>query len=413
VRSQQGKVGFVASGIVAVMTVVALAAWMHFRPAGADPWTDAEIKILRSLSIDGLPEVPQDLTNNVADNPLAAQFGHQLFFEPRLSGTGAISCSTCHQPERRFTDGLAKGQGIGMSKRNTPSIVGAAHSPWLYWDGRKDSLWSQALSPLEDPAEHGGAREQYVAFIASDASYRAMYETAFGEFPDPSIDTAVDEVFANIGKAIAAYERLLMPGRSRFDEYVAAVLAGDQKMQNDTFSDDEVMGLRLFIGAANCTDCHNGALLTNHEFHNTGVISFPGEVPDKGRVAGVREVLVDPFNCAGEFSGAVARRCAELEFVRTGPELIGAFRTPSLRNLDNTAPYMHKGQIETLAGVLQHYNEAPLAMIGHNEVKPLRLARRELSQLEAFLNTLSAPLITDDKWLARPSSGIAHNSSQE
>ncbi|MDH3350593.1 MAG: hypothetical protein OEM51_03520 [Gammaproteobacteria bacterium] len=399
----------VGSGVVLTSLIVLMLAWMQLRPAGPETWTDAEIDILRSLWIESLPPAPRDPSNAVADDPLAAEFGQHLFFEPRLSGTGTISCATCHQPERRFTDGLAKGQGIGMSKRNTPSIIGAAHSPWLYWDGRKDNLWSQALSPLEDPAEHGGKREQYAAFIASESSYREMYEAVFGKFPALSGSPAVDEVFTNIGKSIAAYERLLLPGRSRFDDYVAAVVAGEHKPHAALFSDDEVMGLRLFIGEANCTQCHNGPLMTNHEFHNTGVISFPGEVPDKGRVAGVREVLADPFNCRGEFSDAAVADCAELEFARTGAELIGAFRTPSLRNLENTAPYMHKGQIETLAEVLQHYNEAPLAMIGHNETKPLRLGRRELRQLEAFLDTLSAPPATADKWLTRPTRELAHN----
>ena len=98
----------------------------------------------------------------VADNEEAASFGHRLFFDTRLSANGNVSCATCHQPERRFTDGLPKGRGIGLSGRNTRSIVGTAYSPWLYWDGRKDSQWSQAMSPLEDPAEHGGNRMQYV-----------------------------------------------------------------------------------------------------------------------------------------------------------------------------------------------------------------------------------------------------------
>jgi cytochrome c peroxidase len=138
--------------------------------------------------------------------------------------------------------------------------------------------------------------------------------------------------------------------------------------------------------------CHNGPLLSNHEFHNTAVISFPGDVPDKGRVIGVQEVLANEFNCLGEYSDDHEHRCAELQFVRTGPELIGAFKTPSLRNLDNTAPFMHKGQIPTLAAVLRHYNEAPDAMIGHNEAKPLGLSARQLQQLEAFLLTLTAPV---------------------
>jgi len=367
--------------------------------AEAISWTEAEIAILRSLSISSLPPLPADPTNLVADDSRAAEFGRQLFFDPGLSATGSVSCSTCHQPERQFTDGLDKGQGIGQSKRNTPSIVGVAYSPWLYWDGRRDSVWSQALSPLEDPMEHGGDRQQYAHFIASTPEYLEQYELLFGDFPDLSDADNVDHVFANLGKAIAAYERLLMPGRSRFDDYVDAVIASDAIAQQKLFGPDEERGLKLFIGVANCTQCHNGPLFTNNEFHNTGVLSYPGEVPDRGRVAGVREALSTQFNCRSKFNDAQTKECAELDFARTGYEVMGAFRTPSLRNLEHTAPFMHKGQLKTIAAVLEHYNEAPLAMIGHNEAKPLDLSDRELQQLEAFLATLAAPLATDSKWL--------------
>lgn len=371
-------------------------------PPVSDDWTDTEIEMLRSLWIGSLPELPADPSNAYSEDPRAAELGHELFFSTALSPSRAIACATCHRPELRFTDGMQKGRGIGQSKRNTKSIVGAAYSPWQYWDGRRDSQWSQALSPIEDPAEHGGSRGQAVAAVASDTRLRGQYEAVFGDMPDRSDAREVDTVFANIGKAIAAYERLLMPGPSRFDHYVQAVLAGDAVKQDELYTDDERAGLRLFINEAACTQCHNGPLLTNHEFHNTGLLSFPGEIPDKGRAAGVREVLVDPFNCKGEFSDAEPEDCAELEFARTGPEVLGAFRTPSLRNLQNTQPYMHKGQMFSLAEVLEHYNEAPLAMIGHNESKPLGLSAAELLQLEAFLMTLAAPLSTPQRWLRPP-----------
>ena len=402
-----------AGGAVAV--VAAIAAWWQNRAIDPPAWTDSEIVILHSLSLGSLPALPQDPSNAVADNPQAAEFGERLFLDPRLSANGGISCSTCHQPVRQFTDGLPKGQAIGMSKRNTPSIVGTAYSPWLYWDGRRDSQWSQALSPLEDPNEQGTNRMHVVRVIAGDESYRKLYVSLFGPLPDlddterfpdtagpglgPQWDAVwssmtevdqltIDTAFVNVGKAIAAFERTLMPTPTRFDDYVVAAASGDLENQKALFSDDEVWGLRLYIGDANCTQCHNGPLLTNNEFHNTGVLSSPGELPDKGRVAVVQEVITGPFNCLGEYSDDPERQCTELEFVRTGPELIGAIRTPSLRNLENTAPYMHKGQIATLAEVLEHYNEAADAMIGHNEAKPLELNRRELQQLEAFLGTL-------------------------
>ena len=168
------------------------------------------------------------------------------------------------------------------------------------------------------------------------------------------------------------------------------------------FSADEVVGLQLFIGKAQCTQCHNGPLFTNNEFHNTAVIAAAGELPDKGRVVGAREVASSEFNCGSSHSDREEAACAELDFMRTGPELIGTFRTPTLRNVADTAPYMHKGQLPTLAATLEHYNEAPLAMIGHNEAKPLKLSSGELRQLEAFLLTLSSPVAADGAWLRAP-----------
>jgi cytochrome c peroxidase len=409
--------------------IAALVLWWFNRTVEPPPWTEADKAILSSLWIGSLPSLPPDPSNSVADKPRAASLGQALFFDRRLSVNGAIACATCHQPERRFSDGRSKGMAVGNSKRNTPSIVGTTYSPWFFWDGRKDSQWSQALAPLEDPNEHGGNRMQYVRLIATDPAYRVAYEALFGPLPDigdqsrfpaaaapgPNVEwndawqamnvddrELVDRVFSNIGKSIAAYERLLMPGPSKFDAYVESMLAGDDKTQQAILSIDEIWGLRLFIGQANCTQCHNGPLFTNHEFHNTGVISYPGEIPDKGRSVGVRDLKADPFNCLGHFSDDHVKNCSELRFARASLDLIGAVRTPSLRNLEGTAPYMHKGQIATTAEVLDHYNEAPLAMIGHNEAKPLKLSRREKRQLEAFLETLAAPLITAPNWLEAP-----------
>ena len=385
---------------LAIALWLAYYAWQRFSPPTM--WSEDEKAQLASLWIGNLPPVPPDPSNAVADNPDAAAFGHQLFFDGRLSANGMISCSTCHQPIRRFTDGLPKGVAIGLSKRNTPSIVGTAYSPWLYWDGRKDSQWAQALAPLEDPNEHGSSRVQVISIVASVSAYRKAYQDLFGEPPNLLEPSEIDRAFANIGKAIAAYERLLVPGESRFDKYVEHVLDGGDHREQDFLSDDEIRGLRLFIGDARCTDCHNGALFTNNEFHNTGLLSASGELPDRGRIDGVREVMADPFNCLGPFNDDPNPNCAELRYVRTGAELIGATRTPSLRNLENTAPFQRKGQIHSLAAVLDHYNKSPLAMIGHNEAKELNFSDWELRALEAFLGSLSAPIAADQRWLQAP-----------
>lgn len=378
---------------VFVALLIGVSVWQLW-PRSVPDWSVQELASLKALWLESLPPLPADPSNAVADNSVAAALGERLFLDTRLSANGGISCATCHQPIRRFTDGLQKGQAIGTSKRNTPSIVGTAYSPWQYWDGRRDSQWSQALSPLEDENEHAFDRRQVLQVVTDDRGYRETYESLFGALPDVQTAAAeeIDRSFANIGKSIAAFERTLRPTASRFDHYIAAVFASDSEQQYELFNDEEKWGLKLFIGVANCTQCHNGPLMTNNEFHNTGVINYPGETPDAGRIVGIDLVLADTFNCFGEHNDDPTRNCAELSFARTGIDLLGAMRTPSLRNINGTAPYMHKGQLATLADVLRHYNEAPDAMTGHNEAKPLGLSDRELRQLEAFLETLAAPV---------------------
>ena len=403
-----------------MLIAVAVAAAWSLRPASHPEWSEAERALLATLSLQRLPPPRPDPSNSVADDPRAARLGQRLFFDPRMGG-GQVSCASCHQPEKHFADGLVRGRGIGETQRNTPSIVGSQWSPWLYWDGRKDSQWSQALAPMEHPDEHGGNRVA-LARLAASPDYREDFEALFGPLPQfddrgrfpaaagpgGSADAAaawaamseadraaVNRVFAMIGKAIAAFERRVRPGETRFDRYLAAVGAKDRARQLELFSADEAAGLGLFIGEARCIECHNGPLLSNHEFHNTGLLSAPDELPDRGRFHGIAALLDDAFNCRGEFSDDSGRRCDELDFMRTGPELLGAFRTPSLRNAPATAPYGHKGQQATLADVLAHYNEAPEAMIGHNETEPLGLSARELRQLEAFLATLDAPPVIE------------------
>jgi len=416
--------------IIGVLAGLMASIWLILacRPPGA--WSEAELVLIRSLWLESLPSMPATPSNRVATSPEAARLGHQLFFDKRLSANGEISCAFCHRPELRFTDGLDKARALGSSRRNTPSIVGLAWSPWLYWDGRRDSLWSQSLSPMEDPAEQGSNRMFIARQVLSDPDYAAQYKAIFDDLPDfsdisrfpqnagpgliPEWDAAwntmtvedrqmVNTTFANIGKVIGAYERLMVPGPSRFDAYSTAILAGDQEKANALFSNDEVKGLRLFMGKGRCMECHNGPMFTNFEFHNTGILSYPGDLPDRGRVDGLRQVRSNPFNCLGSYSDAGPGQCQELTYAREGVELIGALKTPSLRNLGNTQPYMHKGQIKTLKEAVQHYNDAPLAMIGHNEAEnKLYLLPFEVNQIEAFLRTLDAPVDVADHWLEPP-----------
>ncbi len=386
-----------------------------------EPWSATERATLASMTLARLPAPPLDASNAVEAHPDAVALGKRLFSDTRLSANGQVACATCHDPQRHFQDGRPLGQGVGTGARRTMPIAGAAHSPWLFWDGRKDSLWSQALGPLEDAAEHGATRAQLARLLQTH--YRAEYEGLFGPFPSlasvpaqagplgnaeqraawqrlpESQREAVDRVFANLGKAIAAYERTITPGESRFDRYVNAVLQGDAEGRQ-VMAPQEVRGLRLFIGKAQCSTCHNGPLLTDQHFHNTGVPPRDISRPDRGRSAAVAAVQGDPFNCLGRHSDAPAAACQELRFIAADDlGLEGAFKTPGLRNVAERAPYMHAGQIATLEAVVAHYVRSPAAAVGHSELahgghghaerSPIRLTDEEARELVAFLRTLS------------------------
>jgi len=405
-----------------IFTTILLAACT---PIGGARWNEEELATLKNLWIVNLPPLPPDPSNRFADDPNAAEFGQKLFFDTRLSANERVSCASCHLPGRQFQDGVPLAFGIGVTDRRTMTVIGTAYSPWLFWDGRKDSQWAQALGPLENPVEHGADRTM-IAHLVS-AYYADEYAALFGPLPDldhlpvragpvgnpiaaenwqaMTADDrgAVTTVFANLGKAIAAYERLLIPGASRLDHYIEAVLLGDRKTAAALLTPDEVAGLKLFIGKAGCINCHNGPLFTNNDFHNTGVPANPNLPEDTGRARGVEQVLVDEFNCLSTYSDAEPQQCAELNFlVSEGPQLVRQFKPPSLRSVADRGPFMHAGQFATLEEVLNHYNTAPAAPAGHSELEPLNLSHQQLEQIIAFLKTLDSPISADPRWLAAP-----------
>ena len=392
-----------------------LAACSQVRDTPAQSLTPPEVRAISSLALSNLGAPPPDPSNLVADDQQAANLGHALFFDRRLSANGEVACASCHQPERGFTDGLAHARGIGQLDRKTMSVVGAAHSTWQFWDGRKDSLWSQALGPLEASNEHGLTRSEVAEVVAS--AYPEDYEAVFGALPNlddaarfpvraspqgnaaaraawaemtPADRESVTEVFVNVGKALAAYERGLEPTPTRFDTYAEAAAKGDAAGES-VLSAEEVAGLKLFVGKAGCVTCHTGPLLTDNSFHNTGVPAATGLPPDLGRVSGVELAKRDEFNCLSRFSDAQPAQCRALRSL--GNDTFGlerAYKVPSLRDVTAHAPYMHAGQFATLRAVLEHYNTAPAAPSGYSEIHPLGLSDAELGQLEAFLHTLSS-----------------------
>lgn len=395
----------------------------------SDEWTEAETAVLKSLWIGALPPVPASPSNQYADNPQAAALGHKLFFEPRISANNQISCAVCHLPNMNFSDTVPLSFGTRTTSRNAPTLVGAAYSPWLLWDGHKDSLWAQALEPIEHPDEHGSTRLHVVQLLRQEA-YKPLYEEVFGVLPDVLGDngrfpfdggpveygnyranwdsmTAEDqalatEIFVNAGKAIEAYERLLVPGVTPFDLYVQALLAGDEETMANALEPEAVAGLRLFIGEADCVRCHNGPLFTDNQFHNNGVPMAQDGALDNGRVTGAQLVLQDDFNCLSQYSDANPTDCTALNGLPEEADGVYAFRTPTLRYVGGTGPFMHQGQINTLVDVMHHYNDAPPAPLGDSDIVPLNLTDEQLYELETFVRSLSASPASPSELLEPP-----------
>jgi cytochrome c peroxidase len=395
---------------LAVLIVAVLGFLVLFRHE-ADSFTDAERRTIASLALTALPKLPPDPSNRYADDPAAAALGATLFFDVRMSGKGNVSCSTCHKLEHQFQDDLPRGHGLADTDRRTMPLSGVAYNSWFFWDGHRDSLWSQAITPMEEPREHGGDRAFYAHFMQRE--YGERYERIFGPLPDlaavpehasplgtPAEQAAwktmtadqrdgVNRVFANIGKAIEAFERSIMPKETRFDRFAEAIAAGTIPDKNAAFSELEIEGLKLFIGSANCSTCHNGPRFTDGQFHNTGIPPVPFLPPDHGRAEGVKLVAADPFNCLGRYSDAKPEECGELRFMaKSGQGLERAFKVPSLRGVAGRPPYMHAGQIATLEDAVAHYADAPADPKDGSELQAITLTDRGRMALVAFLKTL-------------------------
>jgi len=295
------------------------------------------------------------------ENPYSAAkaaLGRALFFDPRLSAGGHMSCATCHDPDRGWADGRAVSLPHGtIPARNTPTIRNVAFQRTLFWDGRAVSLEAQAAEALANPHEMAGTPEHVIDTIAITPRYREWYAEAFPERPFD---------FTAVAEALACFERTLVGGDSRFDDFLRG--------KGDAISDAEVLGLDLFRREGRCLNCHHGPALSDGRFHDLG-LSFHGRSnEDLGRF----RITHDPADK-------------------------GRFRTPSLRDVTNTAPFMHTGTF-SLQGVLNMYNAGmatlkrqPFERDDHTFpvksplLKPLGLNRQDLADLEAFLGALAEP----------------------
>ncbi|MBM4014120.1 MAG: hypothetical protein FJ293_04035 [Planctomycetes bacterium] len=390
-------------------------------PLALAEFTPQELRA--ALKLSPLPPLPPDPTNRFADDPRAAHFGQFLFFDQRLSGNGAVSCATCHRPELAFTDGKPLGDAGGEASlpldRHTPTLLNGAWQRWFFWDGRADSLWSQALHPIEEPREHGFSRLALAHLLNDADDLKRAYEALFGPLPpladktrfpvagrpghppwesmQPDDRAAIDRVFSNIGKTFAAYQRRLVSRDSAFDRFIAAVRAGDAARAAE-YDPAAREGLHLFVGAARCTRCHSSPTFTDREFHDNRVPNADGAPRrDPGRQRGIARVQDDPFNAAGRHSDAPEGAAAEqLRYLPRAADSFSHFKTPTLRDVAVTAPYMHQGQLATLDDVLAYYNTLEQAVPTHSPERtlaPLHLTPEQLAALRAFLESLTgAPL---------------------
>jgi cytochrome c peroxidase len=416
---------------------------------GEDGFSGEEWDRVLELEPLNVPVGPSPF-NEYADNDAAAAFGHQLFFEKefasavRVEGpsgavgeSATVACTTCHDPEGYFSDTRRTGgmsHGVSFTTRNSPSLVNVAYYSWFNWGGRADSLASQGGGTLETSTNSGSSR-LLVAHVVY-AKYKDDYEAVF-EALDPALDPAAPDaarfppsgrpkasadapdgpwemmadadrqainlIMANIGKSFEAYERHLISGSSPFSRYI-------EDPDNNRLSSAARRGLALFIGKGACNECHIGPVLSDNRFHNTGVEQAVGEhTPevDEGRFADIPPMLRSQFNVAGPYSadpeaGAEKLASADPEDESTK----GQFRTKSLLNVAETGPYFHNGSASTLEEVVQHYNvggDEAGSFAGQIDPKlrPLRLSDAEVSDLVAFLQSLTGEPVPAE-WRADP-----------
>lgn len=284
-----------------------------------------------------------------AENPLTArkvELGRLLFFDKRLSKNDTIACASCHLPSKGFTDGKPVSTGINGLKggRSAPASVNRVFSKEQFWDGRADTLEAQSIGPFVSPVEHGFINhDELVAKMKKIAGYRKLFQDVFGR------DIVIDDV----GKAIASFQRTILSGNSAVDKYD---LGGDEK----ALSESARRGLELFRGKARCTRCHSGFNFADEKFHNLG-IGWDTNTVDLGRY-----------------------------MVTNNPEDIGAFKTPTLREIARTAPYMHDGRFKTLEDVVKFYNQGGIKNPHQdNTIIPLELTEQEQQDLVAMLKSLN------------------------
>ncbi len=322
-----------------VLLLVMSVALIHF-PAS----TAAQGQFLANTSP---PPVPVPVDNPQTDAKI--RLGAQLYFDGRLSADGTISCATCHAPETGWANHGATDTGIRgqVGGRNSGTIIDAAYMKFQFWDGRAGSLEEQALGPIHNPIEMGETLENVVRKLNAIPGYREQFQQVFGT------DVNTD----GIAKAIAAFERTIISGPSPYDRYLAG--------EKTALSPAAKRGMNLFTGKGHCSPCHSGPMFSDQSFHNIGV-GMDAADPDLG-----------------------------LEKITNDPHDRGKFKTPGLRNVALTHPYLHNGSEKTLMDVVEYYNRGGVQNDNLDPMMlPLKLTQREKEDLVAFMEALTGTVPT-------------------
>ncbi|MEB8431350.1 hypothetical protein OO007_03860 [Cocleimonas sp. KMM 6892] len=377
----------------------------------ANSWSDKDIQQISAFTLKKLQPV-KDPSNKYLLDKNVISLGEKLFSDTRLSSNKKISCASCHIKEKSFTDNHNLAVGLQKGFRNTPTLLNSAHHNWFFADGSKDSLWAQVLSSIENPAEQNFTRVELFNLFINDNTYKTLYESVFKQSltktsiatnlpakAGPNADLQgliewkklnsnqrdrINLFFTNIGKSIASYVTTLESKESRFDKFAYELsVTGRSSLLNKS----EINGYKLFIDQkSGCSNCHNGPLFTNKEFHNigTGILAY-----DNGRSEVINAVIHDEFNCLSKYSDAKKEECVELNYInRNKHGLSGAFKTPSLRNLSKTAPYMHDGRFSNLEEVLKYYSSIDEKRALEVDLPPISLTVKEQQDIVNFLLTL-------------------------
>jgi cytochrome c peroxidase len=327
------------------------------------------------------PVWQRDSSNRVSGQTSAIDLGRQLFFDARLSPSGRISCSSCHRPERSWSDGRPRGVGLRTSRRNTPSLYDVRLNRWFGWGGGGDSLWGQTLRPLLDADEMGSNAGHVKRYFASNAELASAYRAAFGREASSVGD---DDALVDAAKALAAYQETIVSGRTAFDAFRDALQTGDRAAAQ-RYPVAAQRGLAVFIGSGGCSTCHAGPTFTDGSFREIAgtcadkASKTAGEDGDVGRPADAARLLASPYNLAGPFNDDPKRtvpwQAKDLAGASTSP---ASFRVPSLRNVARTGPYLHDGSCTSLIDAVRSHTSGAGA-----------LADQDVNDLASFLETLA------------------------